>query len=160
MCEEYPQLWAYDFKVSWGEDLFAIMSIGNFASDANGICELYIEYQDDTGNHPPAEVSRVNFGVMFFQAFVLQQSGGQNAQIWVNPNSIPFAAAISDIVDPVPGPNPFVVTPAALTASPATESSYLPAFEVSLGEMIGAPSAYFYIDWVNEVTVAWATTCV
>ena len=44
MCEEYPQLWAYDFKVSWGEDLFAIMSIGNFASDANGICELYIEY--------------------------------------------------------------------------------------------------------------------
>lgn len=25
--------------------------------------------------------------------------------------------------------------------------------------MVGAPSAYFYVDWVSEITVAWPTTC-
>jgi len=44
MCSKYPSLWEYSFKVAWGEDLFAIMSIATFASDANGFCEIYVEY--------------------------------------------------------------------------------------------------------------------
>lgn len=132
LCSAYPNLWDFTFKVSWGQDLWAIMSIETFASDANGFCEIFIEYQDNTSTKAPAQTKRINFGTMFFFAFNLQSAVDSDTQIWVNNSTL---SSISDIVDPAIGPNPFVVTPAALATSPATQNSYLPAFEVTLGQM-------------------------
>jgi hypothetical protein len=77
--------------------------------------------------------------------------------LWVNENAL-STTQISSIANPVAGPNPFQVHPVSLPTSPATQSSYLPAFEVTLGEMSDS-SAYFYVDWTSEKTVAWPKTC-
>lgn len=118
-CDQYPLLWEFSFAAAWEQDVYAIMSIGTFASDANGICEIYIEYQDDSATSPPTATTRVNFGAMFFQAFSYQQSVGLRPQIWVNENAW-TTTQISQNASPVPGPNPFVVIPVSLPASPAT----------------------------------------
>lgn len=94
---------------------------------------------------------------MFFQAFSLQKVSGESDKLWINQNAL-STTQISDVADPVIGTNPFVVHPVSLPTSPATQSSYLPAFEVTLGEM-NDKAAYFYVDWSSVNTVAWASNC-
>jgi hypothetical protein len=160
-CDSYESLWTYSFKIQFaGQTDYLIAPLGSFAATQQYLnhteCFVYVEMLDES----LANSLQIVLGNMFFQSFsyLTQYSGlSTTVTIAVSPNALE-ATYLGTFVN-FTEVDAFTITPENFSLNTAKAVNGLP---IAIAYMAGYAedlSPYFMLDFSNERTVVWNTTC-
>jgi len=158
-CAAIPALWDYSFNIEIKESGWLKVPIATFASDYNGECRIFVQYQEYMFDGS-ATTNRITLGNMFFQSvYYIQGAGTISMSINQNTVGTKLEPWFGPDFDFEIGADPFLSEPGSI-GSISNDTEVIGAyFAASMEGFTTEVAPYFHIDMTNPKTVVWGTGC-